>query len=113
MFKKIIWVAGLFLIVICLVGLTGCVKNSGPKLAKMTCVINSASELICGSDWTMTNEGKEYKLLANQPVTVKENILIGVGDGTEYNAFFLFTAPGTYELNETTSQKAVGSWMAR
>ncbi len=83
--------------------------------AKNTCVYSKSGELSCASDLILVISGKEVAYKANTSIKIEPNKIISVGKVTPEGIFIkgsvvLFCPrPGTYEMNEETSRKAVGN----
>jgi len=96
-------------------------ENNGEKgktLPIDVCVYDNGKYLTCGTAFVLVLEGVESSLVANEPFYFPqgENNLIGLVDKTKpegEGAFLLFLEEGEHTINEETSRRAVGSFVAR
>ncbi|MFH1170119.1 MAG: hypothetical protein V1704_00965 [Candidatus Vogelbacteria bacterium] len=88
------------------------------SIAKNTCVYSQSGELSCGSDLILVISGKEVPYKANTSIKIDPDKIIAVGKVNSEGIFikgsvvFFCPRPGTYEMNEETSKKAVGNCVA-
>ncbi|MDO8528316.1 MAG: hypothetical protein Q7S06_00295 [Nanoarchaeota archaeon] len=119
--KKIL----IMIIVLCIVVTIGIIayfvfinNKESKNLFEYSCIYNSKKEIICGTDFVMISKGVEYQLTKNEAFYFPqgENKLIGLIDKTKpegQQIYFLFLKEGEYEINEETSRKAMGSFIAK
>ena len=115
----------IILVIVLLITIAGAItyfaynKYSKNNLLKLdTCVYNSEKEITCGTAFVLVLEGVEYPLVANEAFyfPLGENKLIGLVDQSKpegKRAFLLFLEEGEHTINEETSRRAVGSFIAR
>lgn len=79
------------------------------------CAYSESGELSCNSDLILVISGKELAYEANTSVKIESNKIIAVGkvdpDGIfiKDSTVLFCPRPGTYEMNEETSRRAVGN----
>lgn len=88
------------------------------NLPKDICVYDDRKDITCGTAFVIVLEGIEYPLTANEPYNFPEgeNEMIGLVDKSKpegEQGFLLFLEEGEHTINEETSRKAVGSFLAK
>lgn len=92
--------------------------RSGRTLPTDVCIYDNEKYITCGTAFVLVSEGVEYPLITNEPFYFPqgENNLIGLIDKTKpegEDTFLLFLEEGEHTINEETSKRAVGSFMAQ
>ncbi|MBU0906959.1 MAG: hypothetical protein KKD18_00515 [Nanoarchaeota archaeon] len=92
--------------------------NGGETLPEDICIYNDEKQITCGAAYVIVLEGSEYPLTANEPFYFPqgEGEMIGLVDQSKpegERSFLLFLEEGRHTINEETSRRAVGSFLAK
>lgn len=88
------------------------------QLSPDKCIYDAKKYITCGTAFVLVSKGIEYPLVANEKFYFPqgEDEMIGLVDQSkpkDEGSFLLFLKEGEYTINEETSRKAVGSFIAQ